>query len=73
MVASLKPENHFRHDVFLDLVGSAENRQLAVVEVLGSQRRRVLVREEVAVVVHFQFLFHERNGIGANGPASQIT
>src|SRR5680860_1650637 len=35
MVASLEPENHLRHDIFLDLVGSAENRELTVIEVLS--------------------------------------
>src|SRR5450830_1729672 len=70
-ISASQSQDHLGDDVFLDLVGAAEDRQLAVVEVL----RRCGVREGGAdlgtVVVRLQRGLLERARVDAHGTARQ--
>src|SRR5690554_1299194 len=72
MVGSSEFENHFRDDVLLDLVGSAEDRQFAHVEVGGSRRRSVVGYQVLTVEIAFQFFWQEGQGVGAQRLAHQM-
>src|SRR5690606_14552822 len=69
---SLEFENHFRDDVLLDLVGSAEDRQFAHVEVGRGWGSGIVVDEEFAVVVQLQLFRQEGQGIWPQRLAHQM-
>src|SRR5690606_9948793 len=72
MVGSSEFENHFRDDVLLDLIGSAEDRQFAHVEVGGSRRRSVVGYRVLTFELAFQFFRQQGQGVGAQRLAHQM-
>src|SRR5438093_11862919 len=71
MSEPLQSQDHLGDDVFLDFVGAAEDRQLAVVEVLGRRRRGVVGADRHTLESFFQRLGDKGPRIRPHCPAYQ--
>src|SRR6218665_3072335 len=72
MLVPLQTQNHFANPVALDLVGAPEDRDLAQVEVVRGQRRRVVVAVHGVVGPAVQVGRIESQARGAGGFELQL-
>src|SRR6516225_9301685 len=71
MASLSKTENHLGDDVLLDFVGAAEDRQLAVVEVLRGGAGGFVGADRVACITFFKRFLDEWRGIWSHRAAQQ--